>query len=181
MNTDVETISSAPRLTELDEMVGGIISRGEANRKVVETMAIMASGRAELAGPVSIYDLFALEESVLASSLSLGQAALDEMISHLFSDGIYIRKMTVQRHCLLTGAIHKTGHFCVMAEGDISILTVNGLNRFKAPFIVDSPAGVKRIGYAHADTVWMDVHPNPTNERDPEKLWDMFYHNLKPE
>jgi hypothetical protein len=22
--------------------------------------------------------------------------------------------------------------------------------------------------------VWMTVHPNPSNERDPEKLWERF-------
>lgn len=165
----------------VERLVDDIVLRGESTKKVVETMAIMASGKAELAGPVTLNDLFALEESVLNSAISLGDKVIDELTTHLFSNGIYIRKMFIPKNCLLTGAIHKTAHFCVMAAGDISILTVNGLKRFRAPHVVDSPSGVKRIGFAHEDTVWMDVHPNPTNERDPDKLWDMFYHNVKPE
>lgn len=165
----------------IDEMVGSIVACGEANRKVVETMAILASGKAELAGRVTIHDLFDLEDRMMSSSLSLGQGWIDEVTKHRFADGIYIREIIAPKNCMISGAIHKTDHLCVMASGDISILTVDGIKRMRTPFVINSQRGVKRFGFAHEDTVWMDVHPNPTNERDPEKLWEMFYHNNRPE
>ena len=177
MNVDTEMFEVLPPVNDL---VDSIVKRGESTRKVMETMAILASGKAQLAGRVSIHDLFDLEEAVLSSALSCGQGAIDDLTHHLFSDGIYIREMVIPENCMLTGAIHKTSHMSIMSAGDISILTVDGVKRLTAPFVVNTAPGVKRIGFAHKHTVWMDVHPNPTNEHAPEKLWDMFYHNIKP-
>lgn len=152
------------------------------DRRVLETMAIMASGRAMLTGPVSVQDLFALEDAVLGSSLSIGQSGIDEITRHHFADGVYIREMFIPAGVLLTGAIHRTQHLSVMCRGDISILSVAGLKRFSGETVmVPTVPGVKRVGFAHADTVWIDVHPNPDNERDLQKLWDRFYHNERPE
>ena len=36
------------------------------------------------------------------------------------------------------------------------------------------PPGVKRAGIALEDTVWVTIHPNPTEERDPDKLVEML-------
>jgi hypothetical protein len=80
----------------------------------------------------------------------------------------------------LTGAIHKTRHVSILAKGDISILTVDGVKRIKAPLVIHTQPGAKRIGFAHSETVWIDVFPNPTNEKDTDKLWSFFYHNINP-
>lgn len=165
---------------KVEQVVDAIVKAGESTRRVVETMAMMASGRATLSRKITIHDLFEIEEAVLGSSLSRGTEAIDELTRHLFADGIYIREMTIPEGHMLTGAIHKTAHMSVMSCGDISVLTVDGIKRLAAPCVVRAEPGIKRIGFAHETTVWMDVHPNPSNERDVDKLWDMYYHNNKP-
>lgn len=150
------------------------------DRKLLEVMAMLSTGRVELARPITIHDLFDLEEVVGASSMSVGQAGIDDMTFHHFADGVYIREMRLPQFTFLTGAIHRTAHLSVMCSGDISILSVAGLRRIDTPTAVPTVPGVKRVGFSHLPTVWMDVHPNPDNERDLDKLWDRFYHNNRP-
>ncbi len=56
-------------------------------------------------------------------------------------------------------------------------MTDEGMKRLKACTVVKSQPGIKRAGYAHEDSVWITVHHNPTEERLPEKLWDIYVTN----
>ena len=164
-------------LTTAEDLAAAIVKRGESSRFVVETMAIMASGKANLARKVTIGDLFEIENAIFASAYAIDDAAAKSLTRHIFAPGLYVRELTIPEGMLLTGAIHKTEHVSIMASGDISILTVDGMKRMTGVTTVPTVPGVKRIGYAHKTTIWMDVHVNPTDERDEQKLWDMFYHN----
>jgi len=55
-----------------------------------------------------------------------------------------------------------------MSCGDLSVLTEEGIQRVQAPFTIVSPAGTKRIAYAHEDTVWTTIHG--THETDLDKI-----------
>jgi len=48
----------------------------------------------------------------------------------------------------------------------------SGIKRVRAPFTVVSPAGTRRVAYAHEDTIWMTVHG--THETDLDKIEDHF-------
>jgi hypothetical protein len=56
----------------------------------------------------------------------------------------------------------------ILSKGEISVLTEDGIKRVSAPFHVVSPAGTKRIAYAHEDCVWTTIHG--TEENDLEKI-----------
>lgn len=89
-------------------------------------------------------------------------------VQHYFSDGVYARHGRIPAGTLLTGHIHKKRNLNILSEGEISVLTQDGVKRVKAPFIIVSPAGTKRIAYTHTDCVWTTIHG--THETDIEKI-----------
>ena len=78
-------------------------------------------------------------------------------VIHHFAPGIYMREMRIKKGMILTGAIHKTEPLCVL-NGDIEIASQDGKGRFTGYLTFLSKPGVKRIGYAHEDTVFTTVH-----------------------
>lgn len=93
---------------------------------------------------------------------------LEIKTTHYFSNGIYAREIFIPKGTLLTGKIHKTEHLNICSQGDISVLTEDGIKRIKAPFTMSCRPGTKRVGYAHEDTVWTTIHG--THETDLKML-----------
>ena len=96
--------------------------------------------------------ILAAEEILLNSDNRI----IPEVIHH-FSPGIYAREMRIPKGTLLTGKIHKTEHLCIL-NGDIEIASQDGKGRFTGYLTFLSKPGVKRIGYAHEDTVFTTIH-----------------------
>jgi hypothetical protein len=93
---------------------------------------------------------------------------VDCPVWHHFAPGLYARKMLIPKGTVLTGAVHKTEHLCIVS-GDIDVTTDDGMRRITdAHAILSSKPGAKRAGYAHEDTYWTTVHA--TNETDLDKL-----------
>lgn len=114
-----------------------------------------------------------MREKVLraeAEMLKLPQ--LDLPVKHHFSRGVYARELFIPKGTVLTGKIHKYPQLNILSQGEISVLTEEGIKRVKAPFHVVSPAGTKRIAYAHEDCVWTTVHG--TEETDLERIEATF-------
>lgn len=87
---------------------------------------------------------------------------------HHFAPGLYARKMLIPKGTVLTGAVHKTEHLCIVS-GDIEVTTDEGVKRITdAHHILTSKPGAKRAGYAHEDTYWTTVHA--TDETDLDRL-----------
>lgn len=93
---------------------------------------------------------------------------VEPIMRHHFSKGIYAREMFIPAGTVLTGKIHRHEHLNIISAGDISVLTEEGPRRIVAPYTIVSPPGTKRLGYAHADTVWTTIHATP--ETDLELL-----------
>jgi uncharacterized protein (UPF0548 family) len=60
----------------------------------------------------------------------------------------------------------------VISQGEVSVLSIDGVMRVKAPFTFVASPGVKRVVYAHEDTVWTTIHG--TDETDLEKIEEEF-------
>lgn len=106
-------------------------------------------------------------------SMALLDAALppcDLPVEHDFIPGVYARTIFIPAGHVLTGRIHKHPNLNIMSQGDLSVLTEDGVVRVQAPFRIVSPAGTKRVALAHADTVWTTICR--TDETDTEKLCD---------
>ena len=91
---------------------------------------------------------------------------------HYFSPGVYAREITIPAGTLLTGRIHKYEQLNILSSGEISVLTEEGMKRVKAPFTIVSPAGTKRIAFAHTECVWTTILG--TDETDPDKIEQLF-------
>ena len=98
-------------------------------------------------------------------------------VKHTFLNGMYMRELFIPQGTLLVGKIHKQSCINVVSKGDISVMTETGSARVKAGFSIVSPAGIQKVGYAHEDTVFLNVFR--TDETDPDKIdqviaWDGF-------
>lgn len=110
------------------------------------------------------------------------QAAIDgglfpEMpneVTHEFCNGVYARSLFIPAGGLLTGAIHKDESFFVIRSGVIIITTDEGTAEVGPGFQSVTKPGTKRAGLALTDCIVTTYHANPDNERDPEKIWDMY-------
>ncbi len=87
---------------------------------------------------------------------------------HHFAPGLYARQMFIPAGTVLTGAVHKTEHLCIVS-GDIDVTTDDGVRRITAQqLVIKSAPGAKRAGFTHADTFWTTVHA--TDETDLDML-----------
>jgi hypothetical protein len=94
-------------------------------------------------------------------------------LQHFFTQGMYARQMFLPAGTVLTGKIHLHDHFFMVNQGDISIFSSDSgeATRVQAPFFCISPAGVKRAGFAHEDTIVTTVHLCPTEDiEEAERL-----------
>ena len=89
---------------------------------------------------------------------------------HTFSDGIYVRQISIPAGTLLTGKIHKHDHPNFLLKGKAIVVTEDGEDEYVAPLSMISKAGTKRAVYAVTDLVWTTIHHNPTNTQDLDEL-----------
>lgn len=95
--------------------------------------------------------------------------------AHHFSSGgsgIYAREMKMKEGELVIGKIHKYENLNILSEGEVSVLSIDGLVRVKAPHTFVASAGAKRMIYAHSPVTWTTIHG--TKERDLVKLEEEF-------
>jgi len=89
---------------------------------------------------------------------------------HTFADGVYVRQMTIEAGEVIIGAIHKHLHVWFLLSGSITVLTNGELKEYQAPCTVLSEPGVKRVIYGNEESVFTNVHKNPTNVEDVREL-----------
>lgn len=87
---------------------------------------------------------------------------------HTFGDGMYIRQITMPAGQIIISKIHGQTHPYFILKGDVSVLTEEGVKRYKAPYSGITKAGTKRVLYTHEDTVWTTVQR--TNETELDKI-----------
>jgi len=95
-------------------------------------------------------------------------------LEHTFTDGIYIRQMSMRKDSAAIGKIHKNNHVWFLMSGSMCVASETNSEDYEAPCYVEAPAGSKRVLYALEDCVWVNVYPNPTNTENLEKLEDMI-------
>lgn len=104
---------------------------------------------------------------------ALSNLHLQLKTTHRFSKGLYAREIFIPKGTVLIGKIHRHSDITICNSGHITILTENGAKRIKPPFTSISAVGIKRVGFAHEDTVWTNIHA--TNERDLDRLEEELY------
>ena len=56
------------------------------------------------------------------------------------------------------------------ATGKITVINEEETIDHIAPCFIVSTPGIKRVLYAHEDSIWYNTHKNPSNTEDVEKL-----------
>lgn len=105
---------------------------------------------------------------------AMPEAQIELKTTHYFAKGMYAREIFIPKGTCLTGKIHKTEHISIISKGDITVWTDEGMKRVQAPYTIVAKPGMKRVGFAHEDTVWTTFHPNQDNETDLVKLEEVL-------
>lgn len=91
-------------------------------------------------------------------------------LTHSFSDGVYIREMSMLKDGIVIGKIHNRSHTWFLMKGKLKIATEDGVVTYSAPTYVNAKSGEKRVIIALEDSVFVNVHPNPDNITDTDEL-----------
>jgi len=91
-------------------------------------------------------------------------------IKHTFADGIYVRQMDMKADSVVVGAIHKHLHVWFLLTGHVTIATEDTTEDYIAPCYVVSTPGVKRVILANEDSIFVNIHKNPSNTKDLDML-----------
>jgi hypothetical protein len=128
-----------------------------------------------------IRDLIAtLESNALDAAAVYG--GVEVPIEHYFSKGVYAREMKVPAGSVIVGKIHRFENLNILSAGEVSVFSIDGCKRVKAPFTFVASPGAKRFFYVHTDATWTVIHG--TDETDIEKIESEFiaknYEELSP-
>ena len=91
-------------------------------------------------------------------------------LKHTFADGIYVRQMDMTAGSAVIGAIHNHLHVWFLLTGKLAVATENSVEEFISPCYVLAEPGSKRVIYAIEDSIFVNVHKNPNNIKDIDKL-----------
>lgn len=91
-------------------------------------------------------------------------------LTHSFSEGVYIREMSMLEGGVVIGKIHNKSHTWFLMKGKLKIANEDGVITYSAPTYVNAKSGAKRVIIALEDSVFVNIHPNPDNIRDIEEL-----------
>ena len=91
---------------------------------------------------------------------------IDVPVDHHFAPGVYMRQMNAKAGTLVVSKMHRTEHMNILLTGSLTVATENGIELLKAPLVIKSMPGTKRIGYFHEDSSWITVHPTQTTDLD---------------
>jgi len=116
-----------------------------------------------------------LQDAIIDSGIGFGDGKSiveipDIPIKHSFADQVYIRQMDMKQGQLVIGAIHNHQHAWFLMKGRVLINNNGEEVEHVAPCYTVSEPGSKRFIYALEDSIFVNVHKNPSNTKDIEKL-----------
>ena len=76
----------------------------------------------------------------------------------------------MKQDSVVVGAIHNHLHVWFLLTGYITVATEDTTEDYLAPCYVTSTPGVKRVIYANEESIFVNVHKNPTNTQDLDEL-----------
>lgn len=121
----------------------------------------LPQGRAELTAQI-----LRLEERILQENQVVGT------VKHYFSHDVYARELDLPAGTLVVGAIHKYRNLNIISKGHVTFFSTDGAITVEAPYTFVASPGVKRVIFAHQDTIWTTIHGTP--EIDLHKIEDIF-------
>ena len=133
----------------------------------MESTALIEAADAEIAQ----FKALPKREQIASFIADLLAAATDHIefeVKHSFAPGLYIREMFIPKGSVIVGRVHREECVNICPMGDIDIVSEAGDMRVVAPFTAVSAPGTQKLGFAHEDTIWVNVFR--TDETDIERL-----------
>ncbi len=117
--------------------------------------------------------------SVTPEDIELLEGALlpvgeDVPVQHTFTPGVYVRSTFFRKGLIVLGHEHLAETINILSQGSCSIITGGTAKEMRAPAIFVSPPGERKVAIFLEDSTWSNVHANPTNETNLEKLESIF-------
>jgi quercetin dioxygenase-like cupin family protein len=122
---------------------------------------------------VELMKQFIIDNNELEGFYGNGKEIIDipELpIKHDFADQLYLRQMTMQEGQFVVGAIHNHKHIWFLMKGKITVNDNGEIIDHIAPCYMVSEPGSQRIIYAHEHSIFVNVHKNPSNNKDIKSL-----------
>ena len=91
-------------------------------------------------------------------------------LTHIFTDGIYIRQAFAPAGSMFTTVHHNTEHPFILISGTTDVISNEEASSITGPFMGVTKKGTRRVVYAVTDAVYMTVHANPDNLTDPDEI-----------
>ena len=89
---------------------------------------------------------------------------------------VYLRQVFHPAGVAVVGFEHLDEHLFILAVGHLTITTDDGDMDIRGPCVMNTKPGMKRVAYAHEDSIIMTIHA--TDLDDPDAIMDSI---LKPE
>lgn len=85
---------------------------------------------------------------------------VDCPLSHMFTDGMYIRQIFMPAGSLIVSKIHKTQHPFTISKGKAAVkVNEEEWSLLEAPYTSITQPGTRRVLYILEDCVWTTYHP----------------------
>lgn len=152
MPNEIVDVESSELVPQPDDSVSAFLSLAvfPAARAVAEAFTATV--------PMNPDDVRDRVETLLAEMRTNGLKA-ELPLTHFHAPGLYARELVLPKGTFAIGEIQKYPHVSVISKGEISMLNEDGgVTRVKAPCTIVSKPGVRKVGFAHEDTVWTTVH-----------------------
>lgn len=118
--------------------------------------------------------LLRLPHAVLTAAIGEQLVPVEMTVINHFADGAAARELRLPAGTLATARRHLRSHVCFLLAGCMTVWQEGQEERvIEAPatFVVEK--GAMFAGYAHEDSVWTTVFPNPDNIEDGDRLLDL--------
>lgn len=114
-------------------------------------------------------NIASLAEAILELDGSFGYDEKGKSLTgHYFAAGAYVRTWLVEKDQLVVGRVHKNPCISIIAYGDVTISSPEGVQRLEGFNIFESPGGQQRALYGHEETMFITCHAH--EEDDPDKM-----------
>jgi len=80
---------------------------------------------------------------------------------HHFGKGVYVREFRQPAHSIVVGKIHRYDHVFMITAGEVTVISPDGHERIRAPYVRESHGMIERVVIAHTDVTFLTAHKNP--------------------
>jgi hypothetical protein len=124
-----------------------------------------------------------LLDEVEKAMLESPDALLSFPLENIFTNGLYLRRVKLNKGTIFTSKLHKTQNPYIIMKGTVLVWETGckeaGL--IHAPYVSVTEPNTRRLVYVVEDSEWMTCHANPENlelEEIEEKLFGVHVNKL---